>query len=195
MVRIHNMIVAGKRRNEHNQRTFRKMEVGDQSVDALKRISGVDKDICPAIRFLDLAEKGRDAFERPAAGCADCDDPSAVFVGLIDQLCSFGGNMIMLRVHLMIQNIVLFDRPEGSKPDMERDLGDIDAHRSDLVHQLGCEMQAGSRRGGASFLFGVDRLIALFILKLFGDVRGERHLPDLVKDRVDIPRGGVAEAD
>ena len=57
MVRIHNMIVAGKRRNEHNQRTFRKMEVGDQSVDALKRISGIDKDICPAIRFLDLAEK------------------------------------------------------------------------------------------------------------------------------------------
>ena len=78
------MIIAGKRRNQHDQGAFRQMEVGNQRIDALELVTGIDEDICPAFCLADFTEEGRDTFQRPAAGSADCDDTAAVFLGFID---------------------------------------------------------------------------------------------------------------
>ena len=45
-------------------------------------------------------------------------------------------------------------------------------------------MQPGGGRGGRTLLAGVHRLIALLILQLFMDIRGQRRLAQLIQHRL-----------
>ena len=88
----------------------------------------------------------------------------------------------------MILDLVLLDRAERAKADVQRDIADLHTHVRDLLQQLLREVQAGCRRGGAAKLAGIDRLVALLILQLCLDVRRQRHfaqpLEHLQKDAV-----------
>ena len=67
-VRIHNVVIAGQRADEHDQCTLRQMEVGDQAVEHLKLESRIDEDIGPPFARFDASFLSGDAFERAAAG-------------------------------------------------------------------------------------------------------------------------------
>lgn len=55
-----------------------------------------------------------------------------------------------------------------------------------LFKKLLREMESRRRSGGRAFLLCVHRLVAVFIPELFGDIRGQRHLPYSVEHREDI---------
>ena len=60
------------------------MEIGDQSVQHLEAVAGIDEDAGPARRLLQSAVLGGKALHRPAGGSPHTDDPAAVPLGLID---------------------------------------------------------------------------------------------------------------
>ena len=51
-VGVQHIFSACKSGNEHNKRTFREMEIGDQALDTLELITGIDENIRPAGTFL-----------------------------------------------------------------------------------------------------------------------------------------------
>ena len=53
---VHNVFVSGERRNKHNQRTFRQVEVSDKPVEHLKFKAGINKNACVIIVFTYFSE-------------------------------------------------------------------------------------------------------------------------------------------
>src|SRR4051812_36017074 len=72
------------------------------------------------------------------------------------------------------------DRLEGPQADVQRDIGDLRARLAAAVENVRREVQPGGRSGYRSFLFGVHRLVALFIGEFFGpaNVGRERYVAD-----------------
>ena len=85
-------------------------------------------------------------------------------------------------MHLVVGYGFLFYGSERSEPDVKRHIRNIYSPRSEVVHLLDGEVKPRSRRGGRTRLAGIDGLVSLFIFKLFGDVRRQRHLADLIKN-------------
>ena len=95
---------------------------------------------------------------------------------LVDHARRFLRDDAKLRVHRVILDLVLLDRAERAKADVQRDIADLHTHVRDPLQQLLREVQAGCRRGGAAKLAGIDRLVALLILQFLLDVGRQRHL-------------------
>ena len=87
----------------------------------------------------------------------------------------------MLAVHFVVSNVVNLNGTEGAKTDMKGDVCDFYTLSADPVHKLLGEVQSGCRRRRRAELVTVDSLIALFVLELFCNVRGKRHLTDFVE--------------
>ena len=83
---------------------------------------------------------------------------------------------------MMIQYIRNLDRPEGSQTHMKCDVRDLDSHFLNLCQQLFREMQTCCRCSRRSFVFRINRLIAVLILQTVGDVWRQRHLAELVEN-------------
>ena len=64
---------------------------------------------------------------------------------------------------------------------MQRDGADRDTLSADFIQQGFRKVQAGGRGGRAAQLAGIDGLVALAVLKLFLDVRGQGHFPQPVQ--------------
>ena len=79
-------------------------------------------------------------------------------------------------MHMMIRNLVHFDRAEGSKPHMQRNPRDRHAFFFNLLQQLRRKVKprrGSSRRSGIDC---VDSLVSVFVLQLMRNIRGQRHL-------------------
>ena len=157
------------------------MEVCDKSVEHLELITRVNEDICKSLASLDFAELSSDALESTARGSADSDDPSAVFLCLTDKLGCFCGNLVVLAVHFVVSNVVNLNGTEGAKTDMKGDVCDFYTLSADPVHKLLGEVQSRCRSRRRTELVAVNSLIAFFVLELFCNVRGKRHLPDFIE--------------
>ena len=75
----------------------------------------------------------------------------------------------------MIFDLILLDRTERAKTDVQRDIAEPYTHVRDLLQELLRKVQTGRRCGCAAELTGIDRLVALLILKLRLDIRRQRH--------------------
>ena len=139
---MHGVVVARKGAHEHYKSALGQVEVGDKAVDALKLISGVDEDIRPAVVLAYAASESRHGFKGAAAGGADGEYPASARFCLVDYRSGLGGQMIMLRVHMMLLDVIRLDGAEGAEADMERDKAYPDAFFFDLFKQLGGEMPA-----------------------------------------------------
>ena len=84
-------------------------------------------------------------------------------------------------MHMMLCHVVHLHGAEGPESDMQGDIADIDTFCPDLLQQLRREMQACRRRSCAAFIFCINRLIAVLILQVMGDIRRQRHLAKAVK--------------
>ena len=173
---MHGAVVARKGAHEHYKRALGQVEVGDKAVDALKFIAGVDEDIRPAVVLAYAASESRHGFKGAAAGGADGEYPASARLSLVDYRGGLGGQVVVLRVHMMLLDVIRLDGAEGAEADMERDETYPDAFFFDLFKQLGCEMQTRRGRCGAALLLGVDGLVSVLILESLGDIMRQGHL-------------------
>ena len=85
------MFAARKRGDQHDECTFRQVEVRDERIKALKFKARIDENIRPVIVLTNFAAFLCDRFNRAAARSADSDHASAVFLRLVDGVAvSFG---------------------------------------------------------------------------------------------------------
>ena len=81
------------------------------------------------------------------------------------------------------------DRPEGRRPDVQRERVDLDPPRPELVEERPGEVQARRRRGHRPRRLGVDGLVALAVdhprRSVAGDVRRERQSAVMLQERQD----------
>ena len=189
------MLVAGEGADQHNQGALRQMEVGDQSVQYLKLVARIDKDVGVALLLVQRqALFGAQRLEGAAAGGAHRDDPLAVCLSLVDQVRRLLRQIVVLGVHLVLGDLVLLNRTEGAKANVQRHRRDVDPLCADLVQQFVGEVQPRGRCSGRTQLVGIDGLIALVVLELRGDVGRQRHVADLLEHRVDaFPLVGKAD--
>ena len=83
-------------------------------------------------------------------------------------------------MHVMLCHIVHFYRPECAKTHMKRNIGDDHPFFLQFFKQFIGKMKAGCRSCRGSVVFGIHRLIAVFILQFMGNIWGKRHLTKLV---------------
>ena len=121
------------------------------------------------------------AFERPAGGGAHGDDAAAARLGAVDDRGGLLRDADVFAVHFMRGQVVLLHGAEGPDADVQQHAGDVHAAILDAREQLVGEVQAGRRRGGAAGVFRIDGLVAVVVLEPLGDVRRQRHHPDLVE--------------
>ena len=157
------------------------MEVGDEGVDALERITGIDEDVGIAGTGGQGAVGGGGAFQGAHGGGADADDPAAVFAGGVDDLGAFAADLVIFAVHFVLGSVLFLDGAEGAQADVKQDGRYLDAHGAHFFEQFGGEMQSRGRSGGGAVDMRVNGVIAAAVLQFFRDIRGKRHAPRLVE--------------
>ena len=148
------------------------MEVGDQPVQHLEPVAGIDENVRPTGGGGHGAVLGGPAFDGAAGGGADADDPSAAALGLIDEICRLLWDDAVFAVHLVALNGVFLHGSEGAKPHMECYVSNLYTHCLHTLQKLRSEVKSGGGGGGAAVDLGVDGLIALPVLQLLLDVGG-----------------------
>ena len=76
---LQNAFSSGKCGNEHYERAFGQMKIGDQAVNGLEFVAGINKNLGIGAPGMQNAVFIRRAFERPAGGRSDCNDAAAGF--------------------------------------------------------------------------------------------------------------------
>ena len=128
------------------------MEIGDKAVQNLKMISGININAGPSRALLQRSILRRPALHRTAGGGPNADDPAAVFPGFVDDIRSLSRDHTVLRVHLMLQRILLLHRAKSPKAHMEGHIADLYAQILHLAKKLFCEMETGGGGGGGTDL-------------------------------------------
>ena len=85
-------------------------------------------------------------------------------------------------MHMMVEDILLFHRAEGSKPHMQCHMRNRHAHPLNLSQQFLRKMKPCRRRGSGTLIPGIYCLITVLIFKRMCDVGRKRHLT-LVLDK------------
>ena len=104
------------------------MEVGDQPVQHLEPVAGIDENVRPTGGGGHGAILGGPTFDGAAGGGADADDPSAAALGLIDETCRLLWDDAVFTVHLVALNGILLHGPEGAEPYMECHVSNLYTH-------------------------------------------------------------------
>ncbi len=109
------------------------MEVCNQSVDASKLVSWINKNLRPAAGCFYMSVRICHRFER-AGTCRTYgyDAVSAVFCA-VDLIGLFLCNLIIFRMHMMIGHLIHFHRPKRPKPHVKRYLRDLYAFVLNLL--------------------------------------------------------------
>lgn len=154
------MVSARKGRDKHDEGRLGKVEVGDEAVDGLILEARIDEELGVSGAFLELSKALVDGFQSPCGGRTDGDDASMFLLGLVESVAGLFGHHIEFRMHVMLSDVIVLDRTEGSQADMKGDVDDFDTFGPEPIKELWREVEAGCRSSGASFDLGIDRLIA-----------------------------------
>ena len=134
---------SGKSRNKHQQGRLGKMKIGEQAVDDMEPVAGGDKNRS----FPFELSLSCDGFQCPQCGRADRNHTPPIFFHPPDRIQSFHRHMKNLAVHLVIKDILHPYGLEGDHADVERHVGDRDAHFPDCFQQGLVEVQPGGWGG------------------------------------------------
>ena len=85
----HGFLVACKGRDKHDECTFGQMEVGNQAVDSLEAVAGIDEDLRPAGPGGDSAILEHDGFKGTGGRGANGDDAPTGGFTAVDEVGSF----------------------------------------------------------------------------------------------------------
>ena len=171
------VLAARERRDQHDERGLRQVEIRDKRIHHLEAVAGIDVDIRPARARLHVPILLCPALKRAAGGGADADHTPAIFPCLVDERRRLRRDDAVFAVHTMLLDVVFLDGTERAEADMQRHIADVHTLLLNLFQQLRREVQSRRRRGRAALDLGVDRLVALLIGKLFFDVGRQGILP------------------
>ena len=119
--------------NQHYQRGFGQMEVGDQSVQHLEAIARIDKNVRVVTAFLQMAVFIAGAFHGAAAGGTHADNPVAALLCPVDLFRRFRAHLIIFGMHVMLLHVFHLHRPEGTESHMQGHIGQIHTHVLNLL--------------------------------------------------------------
>src|SRR5688572_33185223 len=86
-----------------------------------------------------------------------------IFLGTVRDLAGIVFDAIVFSIHFMFAEIFHFNGTESTKPGMKRYFSKTDTFYLESFDQFTAEVQAGSRSCHGAFMFGIYRLVALFI--------------------------------
>ena len=152
-------VEPGQRRDQHQQRRARQVEIGQQHVDRAKPVARQDEQPRLAVEGPDLAAFGGGAFEEAHAGRADRDDAPAGRARGVDAGGGFGVDDAALGMHAVRSRVVRLDRQKRAGADMQGHGDPGDAARREPVEQSRGEMQPGGRRRDGALGAGEHRLV------------------------------------
>ena len=90
--------------------------------------------------------------------------------------------MVEFLMHFMVFDILDIDRTERAKTDMQGYKGKMNTHILEFLHLLFGEVESCRRCGGRAFLPIIYRLVSLFVLQFFVDVRRQGGLTETIED-------------
>ena len=154
------------------------MEIGNERVDALEFVRRIDENGGIAAARAQKAVLVRDRFQGAHGGGADGDDPPPLALGGIDGLRRLLAHAVVFGVHDVVRQILLLDGAEGTQSDVQQNLRNLHPHALDFLQKLAGKMQTRGGRGGGAVRLAIHRLIAVFVLQFFMDIRRERHGAD-----------------
>ena len=155
---------ASKGADQHQQRAFGQVEVGDEHVHHPKLEPWGDEDVgvtlcqpaaCPTL-------------QRAQAGGAHGHHTTALCVGVRNRFHGGGGNVVPLAVHAVFRQVLGFDRLKGARPHMQRDAGGGHTSGGQAIEHALVKVQRSRGRSGGAWVFGKHGLVARFV---FGSVR------------------------
>ena len=109
------------------------MEVGNQCIHALKFIPGINKNAGVIVILANTAVLGCHRLNGAAGGGTHSNHPTAVCLGTVDQLRRLSRHVVVLRVHFVLGHIFHLNRTEGTQPNMQCHIADIDAHGLNIL--------------------------------------------------------------
>ena len=181
------------------------MEVGYQPVYHLEFVAGVDEDtgVLGEYRGVGSGQRGialvgsrrreqlrlysRGGFQRAAGGSPDGYHAPAVSLAAAYLLRGYLRDGVVLDMHFVVEDVLLLDRAERPEPDVQRDVGGVNALVRELAEHVLREVQTRRRSGCGAGLAAVYRVVAVLVLELLGDVGRKRHLTYPVEDIEEIP--------
>ena len=182
-ISVEHVFFSAQGAHQHEQRGLWQVEVGEQRAYDLKFVGGIDKEI-------GFCRAGAN-FTRPLLGGVfqgsdrrrtDRDHSPVLCPRARDLFCGFGRDRTWLRVQLVVFDFLDSDGLEGAKADVQRNLRRFDVALAKSRKNLRCEVQTGGRRGHRSALPGVDRLVAVAVVRrVFApNVGRERDVADVL---------------
>jgi len=142
------------------------VEVGQQDVHHLELEARRDEDLRRPGAWKHLAAARQNGgFQGAYHRRSHRHDPAIPVPGAADRLGGLGADFVAFALHAVILDPLGRHRLEGADPHVQRHPGDLDAGGGDLFQQALREVETGRGCGHGSGAAGVDRLIALAVLR------------------------------
>src|SRR5258708_20237324 len=113
LIRLLNQCLASERAHKQQQRGARQVKISNHRIYRLEGIAGLDKQTwSPIIGLYTSLVKTRNALQHSHCRRADGNDAATRTASLINQLGRRSIQVNLFAVHLMLANILTFNRPE-----------------------------------------------------------------------------------
>ncbi len=169
-----------QRRDQHEQRRFRQVEIGHKPVRDVEAEPRPDEDPGHAAKRRDGAGGGGRAFDQAQRRGAHRDHAPAPGARGGDGGGGLGRHLAPFLVHPVILDPVGLDRQEGARAHMQRHMHPPDPARRERVQKRRIEMERGRGRRHRARGAGPDGLIVLAVGGVGraqrGDIGRQRHL-------------------
>mmetsp|Transcript_53345 Transcript_53345/g.147771 ORF Transcript_53345/g.147771 Transcript_53345/m.147771 type:complete len:341 (+) Transcript_53345:806-1828(+) len=183
-VERHDVLVARERADQHHQRAFRQMEVGDEAVHHAELESRRDEDVGLAGAGLQRAALGGrlQRAQRRRADGHDTPPPRTAGRHRIDRGLR---HLEPLAVHLVLGDLLDPHRLEGAGANMQGHMRLLDPAGGQRGQHAFVEMQGRRGRRDRTGLLGEHRLVAALVLGIVGmlDVGRQRHMAMVLQQR------------
>ena len=140
-----NSVLAGEGRNQNQQGAFRKMEIGDQGIDAVDTVARENEDLGIAGKRFDRSIDNR-RFQRTQHRGPDRDDTAATGFGSGNLCAQISTHIQPFTVHDMVFQMFRTHGLEGAGAHMQSNVAELYVFGLQLRQDLLVEMQTRRRR-------------------------------------------------
>lgn len=127
LIGIQDIVTARESSNKPDQSGFRKMEVRNQSINRLILEARIDEKLRIFSSGTELSVLMIDGFQSTSRSRTDRNDSPVLLLCEIEPVCRCLVPVNEFTVPIMLTNIVIFDRTESSKADIQSHIKDFNA--------------------------------------------------------------------